>query len=70
RGIAASGGSACQSGAVGGSHVLQAIGVAPDLAAAAIRLSLGRLSTAACVARVAELLPALAAKARSARPVA
>ena len=63
-GVAASSGSACQSGAVTPSHVLSAIGVAPDLASAAIRLSLGALTTEACIARVAQLFPALIEKAR------
>jgi len=44
-GIAASSGSACSSGKVTASHVLQAMGVAPDLAAGAVRLSLGRNTT-------------------------
>jgi cysteine desulfurase len=63
-GVAASSGSACQSGAITPSHVLTAIGVAPDLASAAIRLSLGALTTDACVERVAQLFPALINKAR------
>ena len=63
-GVAASSGSACQSGAVTPSHVLAAIGVAPDLASAAIRLSLGALTTDACIARVSQLFPALIDKAR------
>jgi cysteine desulfurase len=63
-GVAASSGSACQSGAVTPSHVLSALGVAPDLASAAIRLSLGSLTTEACIARVAQLFPALIEKAR------
>jgi cysteine desulfurase len=41
-GIAASSGSACSSGKVTASHVLRATGVAPGLAAGAVRLSLGR----------------------------
>jgi cysteine desulfurase len=41
-GIAASSGSACSSGKVTASHVLKAMGVAPALAAGAVRLSLGR----------------------------
>jgi cysteine desulfurase len=41
-GIAASSGSACSSGKVTASHVLKAMGVAPGLAAGAVRLSLGR----------------------------
>jgi cysteine desulfurase len=65
-GVAASGGSACQSGNVSPSHVLTAIGLAPDLAGAAVRLSLGHLTTDACVDRVAELFPTLVEKARRA----
>jgi cysteine desulfurase len=63
-GIAASAGSACQSGSLSPSHVLSAIGVAPDLATSALRLSLGCLTTDAAVARVADVFPALVAKAR------
>ncbi len=44
-GIAVSSGSACSSGKVAPSHVLAAMGVAPDLARCAIRLSLGWEST-------------------------
>lgn len=40
-GVALSSGSACSSGKVGPSHVLAAMGVAPDLAAGALRVSLG-----------------------------
>jgi cysteine desulfurase len=64
QGIAASGGSACSSGSVSPSHVLSAIGVNPDLASAAVRMSLGSLSDDACIDRVAEVFPALVAKAR------
>lgn len=64
RGIAASGGSACQSGSISPSHVLSAIGVRPDLASAAVRMSLGALTTDACIDRVIEVFPALVAKAR------
>jgi cysteine desulfurase len=63
-GVAASSGSACQSGSVSPSHVLSAIGVRPDLASAAIRMSLGALTTDEAVSRVAEVFPALVAKAR------
>jgi cysteine desulfurase len=64
RGIAASGGSACQSGSVLPSHVLSALGVRPDLAGAAVRMSLGSLTTDQCIDRVIEVFPALVAKAR------
>ena len=64
RGIACSAGSACQSGSITPSHVLHAIGVSPDLASAAIRMSLGSMTTDACIERVVELFPALVAKAR------
>jgi cysteine desulfurase len=64
KGIAASGGSACQTGSISPSHVLVAMGVSPELAGAAIRLSLGALTTDECVSRVADVLPALVQKAR------
>jgi len=64
RGIAASGGSACRSGSIEPSHVLTALGVSPDLAGAAVRMSLGELTTDECVIRVIEVFPALVDKAR------
>jgi len=64
RGIACSAGSACQSGSITPSHVLSALGVPADVASAAIRMSLGSLTTDDAVARVAELFPALVEKAR------
>jgi len=63
-GVAASAGSACQSGNVTPSHVLLAMGVKPDLAIAAVRMSLGSLTTPDDITRVVELFPALIAKAR------
>ena len=69
RGVACSAGSACQSGSVTPSHVLSAIGVAPDLASAAIRMSLGTLTTDECINRVAELFPTLVNKARRLTPI-
>jgi cysteine desulfurase len=65
RGIACSAGSACQSGSVGTSHVLSAIGARPELASAALRMSLGSLSNEECIRRVAEVFPKLANKARA-----
>jgi cysteine desulfurase len=63
-GIAASGGSACQSGSVSPSHVLSAMGVSRNLAGAAVRLSVGMLSTDEDIARVSEVFPTLVEKAR------
>ncbi len=64
RGIQASGGSACQSGSVGMSHVLSAMQVAPEIASGALRLSLGCMSNEANVDRATEVLITLARKAR------
>jgi cysteine desulfurase len=44
-GIAVSAGAACSSGKVGRSHVLEAMGVAPEIADGAIRVSLGHTTT-------------------------
>jgi cysteine desulfurase len=63
-GVACSSGSACQSGSVDPSHVLTAIGVPRELAVAAVRMSLGPLTTPEGVDRVASLFPALITKAR------
>ena len=68
QGIACSAGSACQSGSVTPSHVLTACGVRPDIANAAIRMSLGCLTTEECIDRVAEVFPALVRKARGQSP--
>lgn len=70
RGIACSAGSACQSGSVSASHVLTAMGIAPDLANAALRLSLGALSDDAAIDRLLDVLPVLAHKARGTVPAA
>ena len=65
-GVAASGGSACQSGSALPSHVLDAMGVRADVAGAAVRMSVGPATTRADIARVGELFPTLVAKARRA----
>ena len=64
QGIGASGGSACQAGSSSPSHVLAALGVRHDLAAAAIRMSLGALSDESSIDRVVETFTRLVAKAR------
>lgn len=64
-GVAASAGSACASGAVQTSHVLQAMGIDPGLARGALRLSLGWTSTDADVDRALEVIPAAVARLRA-----
>jgi cysteine desulfurase len=63
-GIAVSTGSACSSGKVGPSHVLAAMGVDPDEAASAIRISLGWASTPEDVDRFVEAWGRLYARTR------
>lgn len=58
-GVAVSSGSACQSGKVGRSHVLAAMGVPPDLASGAIRVSFGWSSRDEDVIRFATALEKL-----------
>lgn len=53
-GIAVSSGSACSSGKVTPSHVLKAMGVAPELAQGAVRLSLGWTTTEYDITRALE----------------
>ena len=55
-GVAVSSGSACSSGKVGPSHVLAAMGIAPELGAGAIRVSLGWASVQADVEAFAQAL--------------
>jgi cysteine desulfurase len=57
RGVCASGGSSCASGALQPSHVLSAMGVQADLARGAIRFTLGRDTTEADVARALLVVP-------------
>ena len=64
QGVAASGGSACSTGAVEPSHVLCAMGVPRDLALGQLRFSFGHESTVADVERVAAAFPKVVARAR------
>jgi cysteine desulfurase len=57
RGICASGGSSCASGALEPSYVLAAMGVDEDLAKGAIRFTLGRDTTEADVERAISVVP-------------
>jgi cysteine desulfurase len=64
-GVCASAGSACASGAIHTSPVLQAMGVAQNLAEGALRLSLGATTTAADITRALTVIPAAVARLRS-----
>jgi cysteine desulfurase len=63
-GVAASAGSACQSGALEPSHVLKAMGVEAARARCALRLTLGRDTTEADVGELVERVAAAAERAR------
>jgi cysteine desulfurase len=69
-GIAVSAGSACSSGKIGPSHVLAAMGVAPEEAQSAIRISLGWASTEADVDRLVAAWGRLYARTRRAAAAA
>ena len=66
-GVAASSGSACLTGAVEPSHVLAAMGVPRELAAAAVRFSFGSLSAPEQVLQVADAYARVVAKVRQLR---
>ena len=68
-GIAASSGSACSTGSTEPSHVLTAIGVDPDTAHSALRLSLGQSTTAADVDHAAQTIPEIIQRLRALAPV-
>src|SRR6266702_242521 len=68
KGLAVSGGSACQSGATEPSHVLTAMGLSEARARASVRFSLSRLTTEAEVDAVVEMLPAAVARLRELVP--
>jgi cysteine desulfurase len=65
RGIACSGGSACQTGSINPSHVLLALGAEPAIAASGIRMSFGTMNKPEDVGRIGEVFTKLVAKARS-----
>jgi cysteine desulfurase len=64
QGIAVSAGAACSSGKVGVSHVLAAMGLPPQIARAAIRVSLGPASTEGHVASFLDAWSRIAARRR------
>ena len=63
-GICASSGSACATGSLAPSHVLTAMGLAPELAMGAVRLSLSKYSTDEEIDHLLEKLPRIIAKLR------
>jgi len=68
KGLAVSGGSACQSGATEPSHVLTAMGLSEARSRASIRLSLSRLTTEEEVDRAIALVPAAVERLRELSP--
>jgi len=68
KGLAISGGSACQSGATEPSHVLTAMGLSEARARASVRFSLSRLTTEEEVDLAVELVPAAVARLRELSP--
>jgi cysteine desulfurase len=66
-GVCVSGGSSCASGALQPSHVLAAMGVAPELAAGALRLTLGYGTTDEDIDRALDVVPAVVAVLRGGR---
>jgi cysteine desulfurase len=65
-GVCVSGGSSCASGALEPSYVLAAMGVAPDVAAGAVRFSLGYETSEADVDRALAVVPGVADRLRRA----
>lgn len=68
KGIAASSGSACTSGATEPSHVLSAMGIPLERGQAAVRFSLGRVTTVEHLDYVVEMLPPIIERLREMSP--
>ena len=69
KGLSVSTGAACSSGAIEPSHVLTAMGLAPDRARASIRFSLGKQNTADDVDFALQLIPEVVTRLRELSPV-
>jgi len=69
KGLAASGGSACASGAMDPSHVLRAMGLSTARARACLRFSLTKLNTEEDIDFALEIIPAAASRLRELAPV-
>jgi cysteine desulfurase len=68
KGLAISGGSACQSGATEPSHVLRAMGLSEPRARGSVRFSLSRLNTLDEVDAALQIVPAAVARLRELAP--
>lgn len=68
-GICASSGSACSSPSREPSHVLLALGLAPEQARGSVRFTLGKWTTEEDISRVLEVLPRVVAKLRAMSPL-
>lgn len=69
KGLAVSTGAACSSGAIEPSHVLTAMGLAPERARASLRFSLGKQNTAEDLDYALSILPATVSRLRELSPV-
>lgn len=69
KGIAVSTGSACSSGSLEPSHVLLAIGLAPEIAHGSLRVTVGRYTTEEDVDYLLEVLPPIIERLRAMSPV-
>lgn len=69
RGIAASSGSACTSGSLEPSHVLSAIGLAPEVAIGTVRFTLGRWTTSEEIDATIEAMREIVPQLRAASPL-
>ncbi len=68
KGIIASSGSACTSGIAGPSHVLNAMGISPELSHGSVRFSLGKDTTVDDIRYLAKVLPQIVEKLRRMSP--
>jgi len=68
QGVAASSGSACTSGSLEPSHVLTAMGLAPELARGSLRLTVGKDNTMEQIDYVLEVLPEIVSRLRALSP--
>jgi cysteine desulfurase len=69
KGLSVSTGAACSSGAIEPSHVLTAMGLAPDRARASLRFSLGKQNTTEDIDFALQLIPEVVTRLRDLSPV-